>query len=300
MSQPLSALVEKGSAYLAERGFGEKEAKGEVERLLLHCLGISKSEWCQYRENPSFIDDSMERDFLSLLEKRASRMPLQYLEGEAAFMDFSFRVSPDVLIPRPETENLVEKVLETFKGRENEPLRILDVGTGSGCILLSLLRYFPHASGVGTDLSERALRVAVQNARALDVEERVSFRLEKLLDDLARDRFDLIVSNPPYVSSAEWESLSEEVKREPREALVAGPTGLECYVRMIPLAQQFLRPGGHLFFEVGWTQADCVVELLEQAGFREVQKFHDDCGIERIVTGESQGWIKSSSTAADA
>ena len=276
MNLKLESLLDQGSRFLIQRGFEPRDAKREAERLLAFSLRISKSEIFQ---NPSSVETSTERDFLSFLEKRARHVPLQYLEGETDFMDFPFRVTPDVLIPRPETENLVERILV----ERSLPSKILDIGTGSGCILLSLLKYFQNASGVGIDISEKALEVARENAQRLGVTNRVSFQKADLLNNFSGSGFDLIVSNPPYVSEEEWESLSAEVKQEPRGALIAGPTGLECYEKIIAKAAKFLVPGGKIFFEVGWNQADQVSGMLSGAGFENVQKFSDDFGIERII-----------------
>ena len=293
MSPKLVMLLDQGSQFLAQQGFEPREARREAERLLAFSLGISKSEVLQ--QNPSFIEESMERDFLSLLKKRGEHVPLQYLEGEVEFMDFSFRVTPDVLIPRPETENLVERILLEC----SLPSNILDIGIGSGCILLSLLKYFPESFGTGIDISECALKVARENAERLGVADRVLLLSGNLLEDFSDKQFDLIVSNPPYVSGEDWKSLSLEVKQEPREALVAGPSGLECYERIIANAKKYLMPSGKIFFEVGWDQADSVMEILNSAGFKNIQKFKDDFGIERIVKAENHGWIKSLSKAAD-
>ncbi|MBI4970472.1 MAG: peptide chain release factor N(5)-glutamine methyltransferase [Candidatus Omnitrophica bacterium] len=291
MNPKLVMLLDQGSQFLVQQGFKREEARREAERLLASSLRISKPE--MLRDNPSFVEVSMERDFLFLLQQRAGHVPLQYLEGEVDFMDFPFRVTPDVLIPRPETENLIERILV----HGSLPTRILDIGTGSGCILLSLLKYFSGSSGLGIDISERALEIARENAGRLGLTERVSFQTGDLLSGLADQQFDLIVSNPPYVREVDWNDLSAEVKQEPREALVAGPSGLECYEKIIATAQKHLVPGGKIFFEVGWNQADQVAEMLAASGYQKVKKFLDDFGVERIVKAENHGWIKSSSTA---
>lgn len=281
MNLKLESLLDQGSRFLIQRGFEPRDAKREAERLLASSLRVSRSEMLQAK--PSSVETSMERDFLSLLEKRAQHVPLQYLEGETDFMDFPFRVTPDVLIPRPETENLVERILV----ERSLPTKILDIGTGSGCILLSLLKYFQDASGVGIDISEKALEIARENAKRLDVANRVSFQKADLLNDFSGSGFDLIVSNPPYVSEEEWKTLSAEVKQEPRGALIAGPTGLECYEKIIANAAKFLVRGGRIFFEVGWNQAEQVAGMLVAAGFHEVKIFKDDFGVERIVRAEN-------------
>ncbi len=291
MTSPLLALLDRGSRFLVTQGFEPDDARRDAERLALKSLGINRLE--MYK-TPSFIDESMERDFLSLLEKRADHIPLQYLEEEVKFMDFSFRVTPDVLIPRPETENLVERVLTEFPlthslspngGEGRVRRRILDIGTGSGVILLSLLKYFPESSGVGSDISRKALQVARENAGKLNVLARADFRESNVFRAFENEQFDLIVSNPPYIAQADWNGLSAEVKNEPAEALIAGPRGTEIYEVIIRQAGKFLSPGGVLFFEVGWNQAEIVSGLLQSAGFS-VRVFRDDFGINRIIKSE--------------
>ena len=280
----LYELIEEGSKFLVEQGFHVEDAKRDAERLLLRSLGISKSEIIL--TNPSSFDETVKRDFLSLLEKRGRHVPLQYIEGDTDFMDFSFRVSPDVLIPRPETENLVQRILVECGARAGESLTILDIGTGSGCILLSLLKYFPKSFGVGVDISEKAIAMAKENVARLGLRRQARFLASDFFDALGKEKFDLIVSNPPYVSDIEWMGLAPEVKQEPRIALVSGSTGLESYKKIISDAREFLKEDGSLFFEVGWNQADLVCELLESEGFKSVKKFLDDFGIERIVTAQ--------------
>lgn len=279
-NQNLMALIDDGSQLLILKGVRESEARIEAERLLRSKLGLSQSELIL--KSPSRIEASVERDFLSLLEKRASGVPLQYLEGAVDFMDFSFRVRPGVLIPRPETENLIERILICLPRFEG---KILDIGTGSGCILLSLLKYFPASSGLGIDISRKALEVACENARTLNLENRIEFQMSDVFEKLGSQRFDLIVSNPPYIASGEWNNLALEVKQEPCEALIAGPTGLEYFEKIISRAKDFLTPRGAIFFEVGWNQADEVRQMLEISGFGVVEVFKDDFGVERIVMG---------------
>ncbi len=275
------SLIDEGSRLLVESGIEPREARIQSERLLFHRLGISKSQMAEIK--PSIIDETMKRDFLSLLGKRSHHVPLQYLEGTASFMDFEFRVTPDVLIPRPETENLVERIVLCFKKRSLESLRILDLGTGSGCIILSLLKYFPASIGTGTDISKEALVVAENNARRLEVERRINWIHSDFFEGISGGKYDVIVSNPPYISEPEWLGLAEEVRQEPYQALVPGPAGFESYEKIITRAAEYLNPDGFLFFEAGYNQALKIKNLLMRNSFKNIQIFRDDNGIERIV-----------------
>ncbi|MBI4397516.1 MAG: peptide chain release factor N(5)-glutamine methyltransferase [Candidatus Omnitrophica bacterium] len=284
MSLRPETLLTEGLDCLVARGMSRGEARRQVERLMAKCLGLNKREMIQM---PSGVDDSIRRDFLSALHKRSNGIPLQYVEEESEFMDFTFRISPDVLIPRPETENLVERILLELEGWKKRSFKILDIGTGSGVILLSLLKYFPESAGMGSDICEKALSIAGTNAERLGVSGRVTFVQSDVFDAFGGDeRFDCIVSNPPYIPERDWQALDEAVKQEPVCALIAGPTGLEFYRRIVPAAEKFLKPGGFLFFETGWNQASEVAWLCRSCGFSDVASFKDDFGIERIIKAE--------------
>jgi release factor glutamine methyltransferase len=222
--------------------------------------------------------------FFELIAERARRRPLQHLTGTQAFWRHEFQVTPDVLIPRPETEVLVEAALERLR-----PLvrgRVVDVGTGSGCVALSLAAELPGAVVQAVDVSEPALAVARDNARRLGLEDRVEFRRGDLLEPLtaARARLDLVVSNPPYVARSEWESLDPEVRdHEPLLALVA-PEGRErLYARLAEAAVRVLDPGGHLLLEIGRGMDDMVGALCAAAGLRVLRVIPDLQGIGRVV-----------------
>ncbi len=276
----IQVFFDKGYKYLVERGLEPREAKIQSERLLCHHLGVSKQE---IGKTPILLSDFSEKTYLSLLAKRVSGFPLQYIEGTADFMDFSFRINEQVLIPRPETENLVEVIVQRLNKRKTEPLEFLDLGTGSGCILLSLLKYFDQSNGLGVDSSEEALEIANKNTIQLQLENRAQLLKSCWFESVELKKFDVIVSNPPYIADQEWDSLAKEVRQEPRQALLAGNTGLECYEKIIQRALSFLKPNGMIFFEVGWKQASDVKRLLEAANFKQIEIILDDCRIERIV-----------------
>ena len=217
-----------------------------------------------------------------LLARRCRREPIAYILGEKEFWSLPFRVGPAVLIPRPETETVVEAALAHLRDRR-APLRILDLGTGSGCLLLALLSELPNAAGLGTDVSAEALALAQANAVRLGLAERTELRAGDWGSGLAPP-FDLIVSNPPYVAEAEWPKLQPEVRDfEPRAALLAGPDGLDAYRALAPECARLLASGGCAALEIGQGQSDAVARLLTRAGLEVVERRRDLAGIERCL-----------------
>ena len=210
-------------------------------------------------------------------------MPLSYITGKRDFMGLTFEVTRDVLIPEQDTENLAEEIMRHLCGGE----RILDLCTGSGCILLSLLSYSNGTTGVGTDLSGKALEIAARNAERLGLLERTAWRQGDLFEAVSGDeKFDLIVSNPPYIKSEVIPSLAAEVSvYEPRLALDGGEDGLYFYRKIIPGSVSRLVTGGMLFLEIGSDQAEEVSALMRDAGFYEVRTIRDYGGNDRIVCG---------------
>jgi len=220
-------------------------------------------------ENPRLetrvlLDHAQGARLEELLERRCAREPLAYVLGEKEFWSLSFAVGPGALVPRPETETLVEAALKNFPD-SNSALNILDLGTGSGCLLLTLLRLFPKARGVGVDASPYALNWASANAERLGVEARCKLGS----GDWGRDvvgRFDLIVSNPPYVTRAEMAELAPELAFEPAGALDGGEDGLEAYRALVPQLRGLLVPGGVVLLEIGANQAAAVTAILKSSG----------------------------------
>jgi release factor glutamine methyltransferase len=221
------------------------------------------------------------------LARRATGVPAQYITGHQEFWGLDLIVSPAALIPRPETEHVVEAVLELAKadGRGRpflHNLSIVDVGTGSGAIALALARKLPTAEIHATDISSETLEVARANAARLELTSRIEFHLADLLGEFPPASFDFVVSNPPYVGEAEEDSVQLEVRKfEPRNAVFAGPTGVEVIERLIPQAREALRPGGWLVFEISGTIADRVRSLL--SGWAEVEIRNDLQGIARVA-----------------
>ena len=220
-----------------------------------------------------------------VVSRRITGIPLQHIMGKTGFMGFDFRVSPAALVPRPDTEILTEEVLKDY----HDGSRILDLCTGSGCIIVSLLALMNDCYGVGTDISEDALALAAENADMIlaDKRERLEFRKGDLYDALSQDDvFDVIVSNPPYIRTADIETLSTEVRdHDPRIALDGGEDGLDFYRRIITGAAEHLQKGGDLLLEIGYDQAEDVTKIMKANGFIEVQTVKDFGGNDRVVRG---------------
>lgn len=275
-------MVRWTEGYLREKGF--ESARLEAERLLAGTLGLKRLDLYLQFDRP--LTSAELAEFKARLRRRAKREPLQYIEGEAAFRDLLLRVDRRVLIPRPETELLVDEVLAWARGREG--LRALDVGTGSGAIALSLATEGSFAQVVATDVSADALEVASANRDAAAPDAAVEFREGSVYEPVRGERFDVVVSNPPYIGEAERETLDVGVRDwEPARALFSGEAGLEVIRELVAGAPEALRPGGLLALEIGWQQADAVASLVRAAGgFSEPVVRRDLAGRDRIVTAE--------------
>lgn len=270
------ALYEYGVNRLREAGIGE--AALDARLLLEEVCGTNRNDLLVHGDAP--VEEECRRRYLEWIEKRFCRIPLQHILGYQEFMGLRFQVSRDVLIPRQDTETLVEEVLRQL----HDGMRILDLCTGSGCILLSLLRYSNHCEGTGSDLSEKALEVARSNARSLALD--AEFVHSDLFDGITGRKFEIIVSNPPYIPSGEISGLMEEVRdHDPRMALDGGEDGLSFYKKIILQAKECLCPGGALFFEIGADQGKAVSGLMKEAGYRQVRVCQDLAGLERVVWG---------------
>ena len=264
--------LERAASLLSE----SPTARRDAELLLLRVLGRDRAWLLAHPESELTPDQAQQYE--SWVAQRARHEPVQYIVGEQEFFGLAMRVTPAVLIPRPETEHLVEALLERVP--KEAPLRICDVGTGSGAIAVALAHALPNAQVTALDISTHALEVARQNADAHGVADRVHFLASDLLSAVRGEPFDAIVSNPPYV--AESEILEPQVRDyEPREALYAGPTGLEMYRRLIPEAHTTLLPGGWLLLEIGHGQRDALASLLLDWDGLEFVK--DLAGIPRVA-----------------
>jgi release factor glutamine methyltransferase len=265
-----------------------------AELLLMFSLGCDRAYLYAHPERELTAAETARYD--TTLAERARGVPTQYITGHQEFWGMDFIVSPAVLIPRPETEHLIETVLSQV-GRALQPaaLRILDVGTGSGCIAVALAKELPSAEIQATDISPAALEIARTNAARHRLENRIQFHESDLLQKLAipkletrnfeTGQFDFIVSNPPYVGESEEDQVQLEVRKfEPRNAVFAGPTGVEVIARLIPQAKAALKPGGWLVMEISGTIAEGVKDLLSD--WKEVQITNDLQGIPRVASAQ--------------
>jgi release factor glutamine methyltransferase len=247
--------------------------------LLRAALGVSDTYLIAHPGQP--LTEQQHERYLDWVERRRAGEPVAYLTGEREFYSLAFKVTPAVLIPRPETELLVDFALERVPA--HEPYRVLEVGTGSGCVAVAIARHRPRARVTATDVSRAALAVARENAARHGSS--TEFIESDWLDALAGRRFDLIVSNPPYVAEHDPHLSQGDSRFEPRSALVAGADGLSCIRLIIEQARAHLEPGGGLLFEHGYDQAARCRALLEQAGYRDVTSRGDLAGIERVCGG---------------
>jgi len=269
--------------YLKEKGV--ENGRLESELLFAKVLGVARLDLYLQFDRP--IKPAELKAFKALLLRRAGREPLQYILGTTAFRELELRTDPRALIPRPETEVLVGEVLSRVSEKGSE-LTGLDVGTGSGAIALSLLKEGSFKKMVATDVSPAALELARENAEALGFGEFLDLRQGMLLDPVeAGECFDVLVSNPPYVPGSEEGSLQTEVRDwEPKDALFAGPEGLDVILPLVQVAPGSLRPGGLFATEIGEGQGARVAQVLEETGrFSEVSVLPDLAGRDRIVLG---------------
>jgi release factor glutamine methyltransferase len=267
-------LLQTGRELLKQKGIADADV--DAWYLLAHVFQINRTDLMLKGDHT--VEAEAEEHYLKLLKQRASRLPLQHILGTQEFMGLEFEVNQDVLIPRQDTETLVEEVLKYCEGKE-----VLDLCTGSGCIIISLAKLGRLRHAVGADLSEKALALAARNAHQLNVEvELIQSDLFERVDGM----FDIIVSNPPYIPSGDIEALMPEVRdHEPRLALDGREDGLEFYRNISKAAKEHLKPEGLIFYEIGYNQGEAVREILTKEGFTEVTIKKDLSGLDRVVAG---------------
>ena len=272
----LAALVDNIAAVLRQAGI--EEPRAEARLIVAHATGLDRARQLADAGQP--VEPGLAT---ALASRRATREPMAYLLSHREFWGLDFAVGPGVLVPRPETETLVEAVLAELPNRE-APLRVLDLGTGSGCLLLTLLTLYPAAAGVGIDRSGEALAWAVRNRRALGLEGR-SLLVQADWLAAVRGPFDLAVANPPYIAPTEMRD--PETRHEPESALFAGPDGLAAYRAIAAPVLAALRPNGLLVLEIGAGQAAAVSVLLSAVGFTGITCRHDLAGLPRAVVARA-------------
>jgi release factor glutamine methyltransferase len=288
-ADPRGATLRESAAAVARRfrEAGIETADLDARLLLCHMAGLSHEAYVA-KQNAPLTDDAADR-LAALVERRLAGEPVSRLLGVREFFGRLFRIDRHTLDPRPDTETLIEAALELV-GMTQGPLDILDLGTGSGAILVTLLAELSGARGVGTDICGGALAVASANAAALGVAHRAQFIQADWLDGV-KGTFDLVVSNPPYIASPAIGGLSPEVRlHDPLSALDGGADGLDAYRRIAASARNVLRPGGFLLLEIGLDQGDSVLSLLHQAGFalNKVTPIRRDlAGRSRVAIGQA-------------
>jgi len=250
--------------------------------LLAHALFVSK-DWVIF--NPDFLlNETQQKDFFDLISRRANREPVSHLIGKREFFGEDFLVSKNVLDPRPDSEILIESVLKKFPNRE-EKLKILELGIGSGCLIITLLKAFKNADATAVDISKSAIEIAQKNSKKHQIDQRLKiFESDLFLNLNGGEKFDLIISNPPYIASKEIEILEPEVKNfEPRNALDGGADGLDFYRRIAAQAKNFLNNSGKIFLEIGINQENLVREIFLKNNFSHIDSTLDLSGVVRVL-----------------
>lgn len=284
MTNSIADLLRDASQVL--QAAGVPEARREAGSLLSFVIGKDRTFLIAHAEDP--VGDPNRDRFQETVERRAAGEPLQYITGIQDFYGREFRVTPDVLIPRPETELLVEAALKVIANVPQPSM--CDVGTGSGCIAVTLLCERTDARAVAVDISEAALAVAADNAQRHGVSERMALKISDCFQGLDPTTFDLVVSNPPYVSAAALPGLQREVRdHEPLVALSPGADGLGVIRRLLQDGPAFLKPGGHLIMEIGFDQGEAVQAIVDPKVWRLVEIRPDLQGIPRIFVVQKHG-----------
>ena len=268
--------VEFGTKCLTDAGV--PDAALDAWYLLQMVCRIERSYYYVHGEED--ITQDAQKEYEIAVQKRAEHIPLQYIIGEQEFMGLRFKVNSNVLIPRQDTETLVEQVLKIVK----PGMKVLDLCTGSGCVLISVLKNAPELTGVGSDISKTALLVAKENAKMHEVD--ADWIRSDLFDNIT-ETFDVIIANPPYIPTGEILSLMPEVRDfEPENALDGGADGLDFYRKIAGQVKDYLNPGGYVYMEIGYDQGEAVSELMRNAGFTEVEVIKDLARNDRVVKGK--------------
>jgi release factor glutamine methyltransferase len=279
-------LMKSAMDHLQRKGF--EDARLNVELLLAHALDLQRIQLYLHFDKPLTPEEL--KQFRTLYERRLKREPVQYIIGSTSFMGLHFTVDSRVLIPRPETETLIEQaILSCQRYSSDAPIQVLEVGTGSGNIAVSIAKYVKNTQVTAIDISKEALIVAEENARMHSVDSQIQFSLIDVFDqteELFRKRFDLLVSNPPYIPKDEWEQLQTDVRDfEPSMALTDGKDGFHFFHRLIGIIPDVLKPGSGMMLEVGFNQAEKVARELRNAGIDQIQITKDLQGVPRVVSG---------------
>jgi len=276
----VNSLIAEAGKKLQEVGI--EAGPAEVELVLCDLLDTDRLQL--YLHGHALIDDKILKKFDAVIRKRLTRYPLQYILGSAWFYGRKFLVNEDVMVPTPETELLLESILRSVRFCRSDPVRLLDVGVGSGVVAVSAKMENPELDVTAVDISADALRVAQINAERFGVADSVRFVQSDLFAALREgERFDIIASNPPYISTEEYDDLEDEVKADPPLALLAGPRGLDIIGRLISEAPDFLKAPGFLQFEIGYDQAGEIFAMVERDGrYADCSLLKDLSDIDRV------------------
>ena len=274
MTKTIGSAVLDATRQLSLAGIDGAHLDARI--LMSSVLKVAPHEASIFASN--FLDKAQLERFGEVIQKRLSRVPVSYILGYRDFFEHRFVVTPDVLDPRPETELLVVEALkESFQN-------VLDLGTGSGCILLSLLAKNRSATGLGVDISEAAIAVAKKNAKNLNLRNRAAFSISNWFANVEKQKFDLIVANPPYIHPNQLERLSPEVLKEPMIALTDNEDGLDSFKKIALSAQKFMAVGARLVLEIGYDQGRLVADILNISGFQNIRVVPDLNGCDRMIT----------------
>lgn len=284
----ISEVLNYGRKTLIENNIDPREAR----LLLAYSMGIDVDDLIKYSD----CNEEQYRIFMDALKRRSEGEPFAYIKGEKEFMRLSFKVNKHTLIPRDDTEILVQKSIEIINSfyevnktisiskKTNSKMRILDMCTGSGCIAISIVKYVSRCVMDAVDVSKEALKIAKQNAKINDV--KMNFIESNLFDKIEnRNKYDMIISNPPYIESDIIDELQKEVKNEPRIALDGGKDGLYFYKKITKEAKKYLNSNGVLLFEIGFNQAQDVINILKENDFKDIEVIKDLNGNDRVVLG---------------
>jgi len=275
-------LLNTTAEYLKSKGVDAPRTSTEL--LLAHILGMKRLDLYLNFDKPVLEKELVK--FRKIVKRRLKREPVQYIIGNIEFMSLPFEVNENVLIPRQETELLVEQIIEDFKEIDEDEIYILEVGTGCGNIAVSLAKYLEKAKIIATDISDEILNVAKKNAENNGVSEKIKFKKESIFDtDYNSYKYlDIVVSNPPYVPEKEYKNLTPEIKNyEQYEAVCDGKDGLTFFKIIAKLSMSWLKDEGELYFEIGYNQGDSIYKILENEGFKRIHIYKDYANLDRIA-----------------
>ena len=276
IAKQLSIATEKLKAA------GIENARLDAEVLLAYVLNTRRL--ALYVHVAKVLEEEQITRYHNLIKPRLERIPVAYLTGHKEFMGLNFAVTPDVLIPRPDTEVLAQGVIEHLHEFNRENLKLADLGVGSGAICVSILKFVENVTADAVDISKKALEIAEFNAEKFNVDDRMNFYEGNLFEPLEGNIYDVIVSNPPYIAAEEFKNLQVEIETEPHIALHGGADGLKFYRKIIEAAPKFLADDGFLAMEIGFNQSDAVQKLINDNGnFKYLQIWKDLAGIERVI-----------------